>query len=830
MTRFQQLRAAFDAAIAEPDPERRERILVEACRGDAGMLAELREMLANEPADDFLAPHGDSNPIAGGQLGGFELLAPIGSGGSGVVWRARQATLDRDVAVKVMTAGPGTPAHVVERFHREPKAIAGVRHPHIVPVIADGSSGDTHWFAMELVAGHGLDVEIRVQRAQKPNDPQPLLPQFGTGAWFAAVARIVAEAADALHAAHGKGIVHRDIKPSNLLLDQDARLLVVDFGIARDVRFGELTDQGVIPGTWHYMSPEQARVANTPIDHRTDIYSLGVVMYELLTLTRPYEGKTAHEVFEKIRKHEPPAVRLRNRNVPRDLETICMAAIARDRNDRYASAGALRDDLRRFLGHEAITQKPPSWSQRLLHTLHRHRRALVLVAVVAATAFAALQVNDWLAARRARTAAEQAAREVLAYADLDHVAVDDLATRWLLLRSVAANEQIADARQRLSSYADELVRRMGVLTASMADPGLLEPRRLPAVEALSIQNRARGIFPEQPRMTEAVPADILAARVAIDVVDERGQPLAATLACVPIDARGMPGAEQPIGTAPRKNIRLDPGYYRFLVRIDSDERVFVRTLDDCESHAFTFPIWPVADRRAGMVRIAGGNLHLPIEGAVGFLEGRVAAVAPFWIDTCEVTVAQYRAFLTATNRKPPPYWERVRSPEHDRRPIAGVSWPDAAAYAEWAGKRLPSYPEWAIAARGAGPNPRRYPWLGEGIFGNCLVTAPTPLTREERHDAWLQHTTDVDASPASRTPEGLYEMLGNVSEWLESYAIDRHDGKLFVNPRSRIAGGLHWSSLAQEPRRDLGTISILPSTDMHYQYVVGFRCANSDAQ
>jgi serine/threonine protein kinase/tetratricopeptide (TPR) repeat protein len=387
--RFQRLRAAYEAARAEPDPVRRERLLVEACGDDPALLAELRAMLAADPADDFL--RGDDRGMAGvepgpppNRLGEFELVQPIGSGGSGTVWLARQPSLDRNVALKVMTAGPGTPAALIDRFHREPLAVASLSHPHIVPVFAEGRAGDTHWFAMQLVDGHGLDVELRLQRERRPNDPELLLPSFGSGQWYAAVARLCADAADALQKAHEQGIVHRDVKPPNLLLDRGGRVLVADFGIARDDRFGSLTETGTIAGTWHYMSPEQARIAKLPVDHRTDVYSLGVTLYELATLHHPAGDATDAQLLLDRRRFTSRPLRDWNPHIPIDFQTIVLKAIAEFPHERYATAQKLADDLNRFLEGRPILATPPTIATRTGKWISRHRGVMFAAAAVLA--------------------------------------------------------------------------------------------------------------------------------------------------------------------------------------------------------------------------------------------------------------------------------------------------------------------------------------------------------------------------------------------------------------------------------------------------------------
>jgi hypothetical protein len=179
--------------------------------------------------------------------------------------------------------------------------------------------------------------------------------------------------ADALHCAHEHGLVHRDVKPQNLLLQENRRVQVGDFGLVRDESLGSLTRTGELAGTPYYMSPEQAKIVRASVDHRTDVYSLGVVLYELATHQRPFEGKTSADVLTKIRDTHPSGLRSLNPHLPRDLETICLKAMAKEPRDRYATAAELRDDLRRFLAHEAIVAKPPTWLAHAGRWMRRHR-------------------------------------------------------------------------------------------------------------------------------------------------------------------------------------------------------------------------------------------------------------------------------------------------------------------------------------------------------------------------------------------------------------------------------------------------------------------------
>jgi len=826
--RFQRLREAFLAVRAELDPIVRERMIATACGNDAVMLAELRAMLAAEPAADFLvAPHGEpASSVPPPQVGEFELLRDL-SDGRGVVWLAHQPSLDRTVAMKVLHETPGTSRANVERFHREPMAVARLQHPHIVPVYAEGRAGTTHWFVMQYVDGHGLDRELRCQVDRKPNSPTPLLPEYGTGAWFAAVARICAEAADALHAAHDHGIVHRDIKPANLLLDRRARVMVADFGIARDERLGSLTEPGMIAGTWHYMSPEQARVADTPVDHRTDVYSLGVVLYELLTRSRPFEGTTSQEVLDRIRGPAPRAVRRCNPGVPRDLETICMAAMARVADQRYQSAGELRDELRRFLSHEAILRQPPSRLARLEASLRQHRRHWLIATGLLVSAGIGSGVHAMVRTMSARTAIEQRCEAALAAGDLEQVEAAELATIAQLLPDGGDAAAVVTMRDRLADLRNRGMERLRQDLRPLPDEDTTDrgERQARLQRAFGQALRLRSIFPGDSEVEASVPQDPLFAVVDIVVQDDRGQAVPASIAAQFIDPlTGMPQQVRDLGRSPLTGHSLAEGMYHFVVTGDGAPRTFARSVEVLRRHRVMLTVRPIAEPTIGMVLLAGGALQLPADGPPSGLSGKRIEVAPFWLDRCEVTVGEYRAFLAATGHQPPFGWEQLQAGVHDRLPVVHVRWPDAVAYAEWAGKRLPTYAEWAIAAHGAGPSPRRFPWLGDGRFGNCL--GPVPVGDSTRNfSLYLQHARPVDADLQSCTPEGIFELFGNVEEWTGSPGVSRAQGNLVPRPQARIVAGHPWYALTNSPDTDLFPTALADS--LSTQVMRGFRCARS---
>src|SRR5439155_7866541 len=212
------------------------------------------------------------------------------------------------------------------------------------------------------------------------------------GAYFDTVARIIAEVADALEYAHQQGVIHRDIKPSNLLLSSAGRLSINDFGLARMLEQPGMTMSGEFVGTPAYMSPEQITAGRTPLDHRTDIYSLGATLYELLTLQPPFTGRQRDQVLAQIVQKEPKAPRKLNKKVPVDLETICLKALEKDPDRRYQTAGAMAEDLRRYVNRFAISARRAGPVQRLVKWVKRRPAVAaslgcVLLAVCAALLF-----------------------------------------------------------------------------------------------------------------------------------------------------------------------------------------------------------------------------------------------------------------------------------------------------------------------------------------------------------------------------------------------------------------------------------------------------------
>jgi WD40 repeat protein/serine/threonine protein kinase len=395
------------------------------------------------PGQPPSSPEGELQPE--GPLGDFRIVREVGRGGMGVVYEAVQISMGRRVALKVLPfAAVMDPRHL-QRFKNEARAAGSLQHPHIVPVHFVGSERGVHYFAMQFIEGQTLAALIQqLRQAAVPEEKTTAYsPPDGAGKpdaatepaarqstltasvspksrdYFRRVAEWGEQAAEALEHAHQTGIVHRDVKPGNLMIDTHGHLWVTDFGLAH-VQQGEasLTMTGDLIGTLRYMSPEQALAKRVLIDHRTDVYSLGVTLYELLTLEPAFAGTDRQEVLRQIAFEEPKPPRRRNRAVPAELETIVLKSLEKNPADRYTTAKELAEDLRRFLDNKPIRARRPSLGQVVLKWARRHRTLVTVVAVAllagtaTSTYFAIDAVGQANAARE--SAAKAQAKEKLA--------------------------------------------------------------------------------------------------------------------------------------------------------------------------------------------------------------------------------------------------------------------------------------------------------------------------------------------------------------------------------------------------------------------------------
>ncbi len=349
------------------------------------------------------------------RLGDFRIIREIGRGGMGVVFEAEQESLSRRVAVKVLPRQALLDPKHLRRFHREARIAANLHHTNIVEVFEVGEQAGFHYYVMQYIHGVGLDTVISRLAKTAPSRPvtsteteltnvavtqvlgeedardphQALRPQY-----WRSVARIGLQAAEALHYAHSQGTLHRDIKPANLLLDTAGVVWLTDFGLARTARAENVSLAGDVVGTLRYMAPERFQ---GQADHRSDIYSLGLTLYELLVLQPAYPETDRAHLIEHITREPPPPPHRSNPQIPRDLETIVLKAIAPEANHRYRSAEELADDLRRFLEDRPIQARRTSHAERLGRWCRRNKAVagltgatlflLFLVAIVASVGY-----------------------------------------------------------------------------------------------------------------------------------------------------------------------------------------------------------------------------------------------------------------------------------------------------------------------------------------------------------------------------------------------------------------------------------------------------------
>ncbi len=878
--------------MSEDGGERLRRLLSELeerlRRGERGALEELlarHPELADELAAHLAVEEGPGPERAPGLealpprerfLGDFRLLGRIGQGSTGTVFLAEQRSLHRMVALKVLRTDLELLGENRERFLREAQAAARLKHPNIVEIHAVGETDGRLYFAMDYVRGASLasilaglrkgplesltgarllEVARSLARAhdsaggrdggdgerEAVDDRSPPSAPASVG-YAAGIARMFASLADALHYAHEQRIIHRDVKSLNIVVRPDLEPILTDFGIAKDLQQATITLPGDFLGSPAYMSPEQALAKRIPLDRRTDVYSLGVTLYEALTLRLPYEGRSQPEVLRDIVFKDPPPPRRINPRIPRDLETITLKAMEKDADHRYTTAGDLALDLRRFLHHEAIAARPPTVFRRASQALRR-RRAIVIAAGLAGTALVTggVLARAWI--REGALDRELAPLRLLVASDLDARSVEELRDASTTVRRVRSHFPGLDPEE--SAFLDDLEGRIRRVGERRKETGLVDLRKglgSPAGTPVS-EYRHPSDFHYFTGLRSLLEAALLLSS------DETVRPWTDIRSTFPrLTVRTEPagcevflreinpytdtlGEARSIGTSPIEEAPVPPGSYRIVVRkagLGFSE--LTRQIDKRGwSYEVRAEIRRTEDATRGMVRIPAGEF---IYGAADeqnpFRTRRPGRLPDFWVDACEVSNGEYKAFLDATGHPPPALWGGTYSKEWDELPVGEVTWFDALAYAEWAGKRLPTLLEWERGARGV--DGRDLPWGEEPTSIPARANVGRTDDGSDRGSAadaalrrYLYWALPVRSLPEGRSPDGLYHTLGNVREWTETSYTDLVQGEPVSSPPWRIAKGPGWA--AGPKFWTLSTQYMMlcswPVTD------VGFRCAKS---
>ena len=685
------------------------------------------------------------------QFGDFHIIREIGRGGMGIVYEASQVTLKRRVALKVLSIGLGYSSKAIDRFRREAEAAARLHHTNIVPIHYTGMEKHIPYNVMELVDGPSLDQVIRLMRDQSVSAKQGSTPvasdatnrsspvsecwtdadspqsdpdiknastfssraaatvagssSLGTGTgYFDNVARMIGDVADALGHAHGAGVVHRDIKPSNLLLSPDGRLSVTDFGLARLVEQPGMTMTGEFMGSPLYMSPQQISLDHGPVDHRTDIYSLGATLYELLTLRPPYEGENREQILHQVIHKEPRAARRINKLIPQDLETICRKAMEKTPDDRYQTAESMAEDLRRFVSRHAIGARRIGPVGHLTRWCRRNRAQAALTGFLAITIIAAASffIMSRMSYQR-RFEAERARIDLLM----------DKAPWEARVRLADAMTEFPERRNELEAILSRLGRNVRIESDEPGAEVSVRPTDNDSTSWLEI-----GTTP----VTAQLPLDDYFVRFA------------------------KPGHEQ---LTVRQSTYDPDGVWDCLLPSSPGMVRIPKAWHEGQPGACRIP-WLLSRQLPLIDEFEMDRTEVTNAEFKQFVDDGGYTRGNFWQDTLggdwQHTIEA--RFLDRSRQVGPRYWvDGTYSLGLDDYPVVGVSWYEAMAYAKWANKQLPTLFHWMRAADFNG-------WYdgGDGSHRDNIGGRKGTLR-------------SVDISSLCVCKYGSFDTLGNAREW-----------------------------------------------------------------
>jgi eukaryotic-like serine/threonine-protein kinase len=696
----------------------------------------------------------------GTRLRRYEVTASIGAGGMGEVYLARDVELDRTVALKVLPqTGDAGDEERIRRFLQEARAAITLNHPNVAHIYDVGEEHGVRFMAMEYVEGETL-------RSRMVRDPLSL----------DAALEIATQIANALGSAHGAGIVHRDVKPENVMLRPDGYVKVLDFGLAKlnvrgtsqdDATMVVHTAPGIVMGTMHYMSPEQLR--GDDVDARADVFSLGVLLYELVSGHRPFEASSASGIIAAILTEPPPPL---NEDVPEPVRAIVDQALAKKRDDRFENAREMAAALKRAHSgtHRIRSGDIPT---QAITAAHRRRIPVAKITIGAAILIAVV-IGSWFANRARLIAADRAALPKL--------------------------EQLVEQRRYFQAY--DL--------------------------AMGLQPRLRG----EERLVRAL--EKITAPITVT-----SNPAGARVWIERVKADGETDSRMQIGTTPLQNHPIARGDYVLTIEKDGftpSSRTI--SLTPLLIRGMTVPPRPPRIERE-LVRV---NEAPPRMGIVGGGPYRLTSwsrpttqkvtLAPYFVDLFEVSNADFARFIDGGGYQRPELWKHpfvkdgrtltfdeamrelrdttgLNGPRawaqqkypagRENDPVTGVTWYEAAAFAAFSGKALPTLFEWEKASRDGNNSVfgLTYPW---GIV-------PTGVDISQRANFRGNGPMRVDSLRGGQSPYGAYHMAGNVAEWCAN-AFD--DGRV-------VAGGSYESANYQ-----FGVVGAFPP--FYSSPELGFRC------
>ncbi len=724
------------------------------------------------------------------RIGKYIIQKEIARGGMGVIYLGEDLELKRTVAIKVLISGQHASDDERRRFLREAQMAAKLNHPRLVAVHHIGVCEEGDYFVMDYFQGQDLD-EIMEKQGEKMKENLPLC------------CNITEKILEGLAYAHKNDVIHRDIKPANILA-KGKEIKITDFGLAREMNPEDrLTQAGTFLGTPVYTPPEQIQGKYDEMDGRSDLYSVGIVLYELVTQSVPFRSKTFAEIARKVVYDEPVSPRICNPDVPRDLEIIILKAIEKDSSNRYASAEEFREDLIRFRRGEPIKAVPPSFNTIFQRKLKKNKATIIsLVASVflisIAYAYIGSSAQETIDEGKKALAIEQKAIEEKEKERQKQVEAQ-IAQKLGLVRDYIEQEKF-DSAMNLSNeiisedesnkVAQELIRLVDKKKKEKVSLLLTKAKKWAQqeswLEMRSVMEEAIYLDPDNLEVKHLL--EIASeTKVTLEFVF---QPKDAEFILYPIKDYQI--SKSPFLTGKTSEIARIESNQDYLLEIRHEGYIPWRNIIQVKKtldqgiHQETGSLVQKDKKNKSMVYIPGGNVILGRKDALRrpTLAPKTYTEKPFLIDQYEVTNYEYFVYLKKSKRSSiekfwPQNWTKGKPPQGEKNiPVRYISWEQAESYSIFYGKDLPTRSQWELAALAT--DRRDYPWGKE---------KPSKGAREKSLTCLFSSSSSIPASVGTMkrdiSPYGVYDMAGNISEWVKEKWGGAHvirGGNYIMNP------------------------------------------------